>query len=71
MKVPMIGGIVLLAVGAFLLLNGGRYFEKHDVVKVGDIHITDTDSHPIPQWIGGALVVAGIVVVVAGAKKNS
>jgi hypothetical protein len=70
MKTPMIAGIILLVLGALVLVRGMSYAETHDVVKVGDMHITDTDSHGIPQWLGIAGVVGGVVLIGAGALKK-
>jgi drug/metabolite transporter (DMT)-like permease len=37
---------------------------------VGDVKITDTDKHGIPQWIGIVAIVGGVVLVGAGAMAK-
>ena len=69
MRASVIAGIVLVVLGAFVLIRGGSYFETHDVVKVGDIHVTDTDRHPIPIVVGAIVGAAGLVLIASGARK--
>lgn len=70
MRLSLIAGILLVLIGAYVVVRGGSYGETHDVVKVGDIHVTDSDRHPIPPWAGGAIALAGVAVIVAGARKR-
>jgi len=70
MRPSIIAGIILAVLGGIILVRGMNYRTTHDVVRVGDMHITDTDSKGVPQWVGIAGVVAGVVLVGAGASKR-
>lgn len=70
MRSSLIFGLILLVLGGYMLVRGTRFIETHDVAKIGDVHVTDTDSHPVPAWVGGAIAVAGAVLVVGGARKG-
>lgn len=66
-------GIVLIVVGVLALAIGGiRYTTRETVVDVGPIHATADKHHEIPlsPIAGGAAVVAGIVLIVAGSKTR-
>ncbi|HVZ24156.1 MAG TPA: hypothetical protein VG871_23955 [Vicinamibacterales bacterium] len=66
-------GIVLIVLGVLALAVGGvRYTTREKVVDVGPIHATADKEHNIPlsPIAGGAAVVAGIVLVVAGSRTR-
>jgi len=64
-------GIVLLCLGAFVLLRGASFTTRHDVLKVGDVKVTADEQRSIPPWVGGAVMVVGAVLIVAGARKRA
>ena len=70
MRPSIIAGIVIVAIGALILLRGMSYQSTHEVMHVGDVQVTDTDSRRIPQWVGIAAVVVGLGVIGAGAKNR-
>ena len=63
-------GIALICVGAFLLIRGGTFTTRKDVLKVGDVKVTADDQQTIPPWVGGIAIVAGVVVVAAGMRQR-
>ncbi|MBL0177730.1 MAG: hypothetical protein IPP98_01210 [Gemmatimonadetes bacterium] len=63
-------GIALICVGAFLLIRGGTFTTRKDVLKVGDVKLTADDQQTIPPWVGGIAIVAGVVVVAAGMRQR-
>lgn len=71
MRAFIVAGILLLAVGAFVLLRGGTFTSRRDVLKVGDVKITADSRESIPPWLGGAAVVAGAVLIVSGMRKRA
>lgn len=66
-----IAGIVLLGIGLLVLFLGGTFSSQRDVLRVGDVSVTATEHRSIPPWVGGAVVVAGAVLLVAGLGKKS
>lgn len=71
MRPTFIAGIVLLALGAFVLVRGASFTSREDVLKVGDVKVTADSRRSIPPWIGGAAMVLGVVVIVAGARRTA
>lgn len=64
-------GIALICVGAFLLIRGGTFTTRKDVLEVGDVKVTADDQQSIPPWVGGVAIIAGVVVVAAGMRRRN
>jgi uncharacterized membrane protein YidH (DUF202 family) len=74
MKGTTIIGIVLIVLGiAALALGGFSYTDREKVLDIGPIEATTEERKtiPIPAVAGGAAVVAGLVLVVAGARSKA
>jgi hypothetical protein len=63
-------GVVLIAIGGFLLYQGGTFKTRDKILEVGDVKVTATDKHVVPTWVAGLAVVAGLGLVVAGAAQR-
>jgi uncharacterized membrane protein len=70
MRSTLIAGIVFIVLGAVITFRGMSYKTTEEVAHVGDVKITDTDKHGIPQWIGIVAIVGGVVLVGAGAMAK-
>ena len=64
-------GIVLLAIGAFVIFRGARYSSREDVLKVGDVKASVESKKAVPTWAGGVAIVAGIVLLAAGMRRRA
>ncbi|HEY9382980.1 MAG TPA: hypothetical protein VIP80_05655 [Gemmatimonadales bacterium] len=71
MKGTTIAGIVLVLVGAFVLLRGASFTSKRDVLQVGDLKVSATEHQSIPPWVGGAVLVVGVGLLVTGLRKRA
>ena len=71
MRPTGIGGILLILLGAFILLRGGSFTTKRDVLSVGDLKVTASEQQTIPGWAGALAVVAGVGLLVVGVKKRA
>ena len=72
MKVASIVGILLIVLGVIGLASGGiTYTHREKVIDVGPIQATAEkhDRIPLPPIVGGLSLAAGIVLLVAGAKR--
>jgi len=70
----MMFGILLIVLGALALAyQGFNYTKQEKVLDVGPIHATaEEQKHvSIPPILGALVLVGGIVLVVAGSRKNS
>lgn len=70
MRPSLLAGLVLVVVGGFLLVRGGSFTSRENVLSVGDLQITAEERQTIPSWVGVGALVAGLVVIVAGVRKR-
>jgi len=71
MRPLIVAGIVLLGLGAFLLVRGGTFTSRKDVLKVGDVKITANERQSIPPWVGGMALLVGAGLLVAGVRQRA
>jgi hypothetical protein len=64
-------GILLLAVGAFIVFRGASFTSRDEVLRVGDLKASVEEKQAVPAWVGGAAMVAGVVLLVAGMKRRA
>lgn len=71
MKASLIAGLVLIALGIFLILRPPHFSSEQSVFKLGDLEAKVQQQRPLPDWVGGAVLGAGIVLLGAGLLKRS
>lgn len=72
MKPLVIAGIVVAALGAFVLFTGGLSFASQEsVLSIGDLEVSAEERHVIPPWVGGAAIVGGLLLVGAGVWRRA
>jgi len=65
-------GIILIIVGILMMIFTGINFQKKEnVAKIGPLEINKKENKHVgwPTYIGGIVIVAGVVALVAGRKK--
>ena len=73
MKTYTLIGIILIVIGIIALAYQGiTYTTREKVVDIGPIQMTadKTKTIPLPPILGGIALVGGIVLVVAGGRKD-
>jgi hypothetical protein len=70
MRILQVLGVILIAGGLFVLIKGASYSSEKSVFKIGDVEARVAQEHSIPPWAGGASLVAGVLLLVAGARKK-
>ena len=66
-------GVLLIVLGlAVLAYRGFSYTTRDKVIDMGAIEVTkeDRDFVAVPPLVGGAAVVAGAILLVAGGRKR-
>lgn len=71
MRPLVIAGILLLTLGAFVLIRGGTFTTRRNVLKVGDIKVTADEQQSVPPWVGGLALLAGLGLIVSGARRRT
>jgi hypothetical protein len=70
MRPATLVGLVLVAVGGFILFRGLSYTSDRSVFKVGDIEASLEQKRSVPAWAGGLAAAAGLVLIVAGSRRR-
>ena len=66
---PIIG-ILLAALGAFVIFQGLHYSREESVLKIGDLEAKVRQQHTVPEWIGGVALGAGVVLAVSSFRRR-
>jgi hypothetical protein len=70
MKGLTLAGILVAAVGIFILVRGLSYKSSDTVLEVGGLKASVEERRTVPTWVGVAAIVGGLVMVGAGARKK-
>jgi hypothetical protein len=73
MRASLVTGIVLIVLGVLIFAYGGFSFTKREkVLDVGPIEATAErrERVPLPPILGGAAVLGGIALLVAGRRRG-
>jgi uncharacterized membrane protein YidH (DUF202 family) len=73
MRASVVLGVVLTVVGILALAYGGfSYTREREILDIGPVEATaeERETIPIPPLLGGAAVIGGIVLVVAGIRRR-
>jgi hypothetical protein len=70
MRPRIIAGIVLIVLAAVLLLKGGSFTTRENVLELGDLTVSADERQQIPTWVSALGLVAGIVLVGTGLKQK-
>ena len=74
MPITRIVGFVLIAVGLVSVLYGGiSWTRQKTVVDIGPIQARTEERRtlPVPPLLGGAILVAGVILVVAPVRRRA
>jgi len=71
MRLSMIAGLGLIVAGVFVLVRGGSFTSRREMMRVGDVSMTAGEKRPVEAWIAGLAVVGGIVLVIAEARRKA
>jgi hypothetical protein len=62
-------GAILIAAGLFVFIKSPSYTSEKSMIKIGDVEAKVSQQRPVPPWVGGASLAAGVILLVAGARK--
>jgi hypothetical protein len=71
MKGLVLAGILVAALGIYILVRGLSVTTSDTLVEVGGLKASVEEKRAVPSWVGVAAVVGGLVLVGAGARKKS
>jgi hypothetical protein len=71
MRILSVSGLVLIAVGLYLILRPPHYMGDQSVFKFGNIEATMQRERTLPGWVGGAALGAGVVLLGFGLSRRT
>jgi hypothetical protein len=70
MRALQISGLVLIAIGLWIIIRPPSYSHNESVFKFGDLEAKVQEQRPVPGWAGGVALGTGLVLVLAGLRKS-
>ena len=70
MRALQVSGVVLIAIGLWIIIRPPSYSREESVFKFGDIEAKMRQERSVPGWAGGMALGAGLVLVLAGFRKS-
>jgi hypothetical protein len=73
MKPRALAGVLLIVLGVVALVyQGVTYSSRETILDIGPLHATADRQKtlPLPPVLGGAAVAGGVVLLLAGLRKN-
>ncbi len=70
MRPLVLVGIVLVAIGGYIVFEGVSYTSDRSLLEVGEFNASLERRRPIPLWVGGLAIIAGIVLVARGSRSR-
>jgi hypothetical protein len=69
-KALLIAGLILIGGGIFLIAHPLHYASEHHVLKLGGLTASVSQERPLPGWVGGTVLGAGLVLLSVGLLKR-
>jgi hypothetical protein len=69
-KAPFITGLILIGGGIFLIVRPPHYSSEHRVLEFGGLTASVRQERPLPGWVGGIVLGAGLVLLSVGLLKR-
>jgi hypothetical protein len=69
MKPLVLVGLLLAALGGFILVRGLTYTKDKSVLEIGGLKASVEERRSIPTWVGVVGLVVGVGLIVAGGAK--
>lgn len=70
MRLLQVLGILLIIAGVVLLWRRPSYHARRDVVTIGELKASVEQQEGIPLWIGAALAGGGVLLLLAGNRRE-
>jgi hypothetical protein len=68
MKAGVIVGIILVALGIYVVAGQASYKSDREVLKIGGLEASVKESHVVPPWTGAIAIAVGGVLIFAGLR---
>ena len=71
MQIRLAVGILLIAMGLWVVSGRALYTSKKEVLRIGDLKAAVDEEHALPKWIGIVGVLAGGAVLFTAGRRRT
>jgi hypothetical protein len=71
MRIGVLIGVVLLALGAWIASGRATYETNKAAVDIGVLQASVREEHVVPRWIGYVTLAAGVAVILGSTRRRS
>jgi drug/metabolite transporter (DMT)-like permease len=71
MQLSRIAGIALICAGAAVLVWGGNFTTRRDVLEVGGLTVIAEEQRPIAPWAAAAVLISGVALMVVSMRRKT
>ena len=71
MRPSRIAGIALICVGAAVLVWGGNFTTRRDVLDVGGLTVIAEEQRPIAPEAAAAVLISGVALLVVSMRRKT
>jgi hypothetical protein len=69
-KVQIVAGLVVAALGVFVLTKGISYPSDRSTMRIGDLQASVQEQHAVPRWLGIVALAGGVLIVGTGLRSR-
>lgn len=70
MKAGVIVGVILIAIGIYVVAGQASFKSDREVLKIGGLEASVQESRVVPPWTGAVAIAVGGVLVFAGMRAG-
>lgn len=70
MRIRLLIGAALILAGGIIIARGLHYTTRHNMLDMGDVHVSMDEQKPVSPWIGGVLALVGLGLVITGGSRR-
>ncbi len=71
MRLGILIGVLLLALGTWIAAGHATYKTKKAAVDIGVLQATVREEHVVPRWIGYVTLGAGVLVLLGSTRRRA
>jgi hypothetical protein len=71
MQIRLAVGILLIALGLWVVSGRALYTSKKEVLRIGDLKAAVDEEHALPKWTGIVAVLAGGALLFTAGRRGT